>query len=91
MFNTKPYEDMMKLDLPDGERAWVSARAGVLTASFTALEDINTDGIDPLVTVLDIQNVLREDISVKMLPRGELLASAPEQYGGYFQVPRTLD
>jgi len=90
MLNIKPYEDMMKLDLPDAERAWVSARAGALVDSFAALDNMDTDGIEPLVTVLDIQNVLREDISVKMLPREELLASAPEQYDGYFQVPKTL-
>jgi Asp-tRNA(Asn)/Glu-tRNA(Gln) amidotransferase C subunit len=34
---------------------------------------------------------MREDIAVKTISRDELLESAPEQYGGYFQVPRTVE
>jgi len=33
---------------------------------------------------------MREDVAVKLLPRDELLANAPEEYDGYFKVPGTL-
>jgi len=89
--NTKPYEAMAKLDLLENEREWISARADMLVESFTALGSINTDGVEPLVTVLDIQNILREDICVRTVTREELLANAPERYDGYFQVPKTLE
>jgi len=90
MENIKDYEAMVKLDLPEEERRWVSGRMDMLTGSFRALENIDTSGVEPLVTVLGIQNILRDDISIKTITRGELLANAPEQYDGYFQVPRTL-
>ena len=90
MENIKEYEAMAKLDLLDDERRQVSAIATRLIDSFGALSSINTDGVEPLVTVLDVQNVLREDISTKMLSRDELLANAPMQSDGYFQVPKTL-
>ena len=82
---------MAKLDLPENERLWVSDQAEMLTDSFKQLENIDTFGVEPLITVLSVKNILREDISSKMLPREELLSNAPEQYGGYFQVPKTLD
>ena len=91
MKNIKNYEAMAKLDLPETERVWVSDSADILVDSFSLLDSIDTSGVEPLITVLDITNVLREDVSVKMLPREELLANAPDQYNGYFRVPKTLD
>ena len=91
MKNIREYEAMAKLNLPDDQREWVSQNANMLVDSFAALEGIDTDGVLPLVTVMDIQNVLREDISAKMMPCEELLENAPAQYGGYFQTPRTLE
>ena len=90
MKNIKDYEAMTKLDLPDSERQILSTVSNILIDDFTKLASINTDGVEPLVTVLDVQNVLREDVSTKMLSRDELLANAPMQSDGYFQVPKTL-
>lgn len=90
MDNIKDYEAMAKLDLPDEQRRRITDIANTLMSGFDEFASIDTDGIEPMVTVLDVRNVLREDISVKMLSREELLANAPMQYDGYFQVPKTL-
>ncbi|MCL1806686.1 MAG: Asp-tRNA(Asn)/Glu-tRNA(Gln) amidotransferase subunit GatC [Oscillospiraceae bacterium] len=87
----KKYEAMAKLDLPEKEHQWVSEQAEMLLTSFSALESIDTEGVEPLVSVLGIQNVFREDVAVKSIAREDLLANAPEQADGYFQVPRTLE
>ena len=91
MQTIKDYEAMAKLELPEAERQWVSACADRLLQSFERLGDADAGDAPPLVTVLDVQNVLREDVAVKLLPREALLANAPEQYDGYFQAPKTLD
>jgi len=91
MKNIKDYEAMARLDLPESERRWVSDRADMLINSFNLLDGIDASNVEPLITVLGIKNVFRDDVSIKMLPREEILANAPEQYEGYFQVPRTLD
>jgi aspartyl/glutamyl-tRNA(Asn/Gln) amidotransferase C subunit len=44
-----------------------------------------------MFTVLDVKNVFREDVSKKFDSREVLLSAAPEQYGGYFQVPKAID
>jgi aspartyl-tRNA(Asn)/glutamyl-tRNA(Gln) amidotransferase subunit C len=90
----REYEAMAKLDLPQDERARVSAKVEELIASFNALDGIDVTGVRPLVSVLDItlgRESLREDVPARIVTRGELLENAPEQYDGYFQVPRTLD
>ena len=90
MENIKDYEAMAKLDLCDTERKEISDLADKLVKSFDAFSDIDTTGTEPMFTVLDICNVLREDVSVKMLSRDELLANAPMQHDGYFQAPKTI-
>ena len=90
MINIKPYESMAKLSLPDDERPEISAMVDRLVDSFGVLSGIDTDGVEPLYTVLDVQNVLREDICTKAFLREELLANAPMQHDGYFQVPKTV-
>ena len=91
MFDIKNYESMAKFCLQESERAFLSDCANILIKSFDEMEEIDTDNIEPLITVLNIKNVLREDISAKYMSREELLSNAPEQYDGYFQVPKTLD
>ena len=91
MQNCKNYEAMAKLNLTEDERKWVCGCADLLIHSFKALENADVSGVEPLVTVLDIQNVLREDSVVKTISRDELMRAAPEQYDGYFQVPKALD
>lgn len=87
----KEYEAMAKLNLNDQERQWIQEVSDMLTNSFSELQNIDTDDVQPLVTVLNLQNVLREDQAVKMLSREKLLSNAPEQYDGYFQAPKTLE
>ena len=85
------YEALNKLSLSEDERSRISGCADMLVESFQILEGIDTSGVIPLVTVLDIQNVLREDVHVKTIPRDELLLGAPDRSGGYFRVPKTLE
>ena len=91
MRNFKDYENMAMLDLPESERAELEARFNEIVGSFAALDDYDTDGISPLVSVLDVQNVLREDVAVKLFTRDEVLENAPEKHDGYFQVPAAIE
>jgi len=91
MIDIKKYEAIAMFDLPDDEREWVGEQAKFLAESFDELGKINADDVEPLVSVLNIEMALREDISEKLITRDEILANAPEQYDGYFQVPGTLE
>jgi len=85
------YERMAMLDLSDSERDLIRKRFDELASGFSALDAFDTDGVEPLVSVLDLNNVLREDAAKKFISRDELLANAPEQHDGYFQVPAAID
>ena len=87
----KDYENMAMLDLSDSERAELVARFDEFVSGFAALDGYDTDGVLPLVSVLDVHNVLREDVAVKLFTRDEVLENAPEKHDEYFQVPAAID
>ena len=85
------YEPMAKLSLDSESRAWADDIIARLEGEFCKMEQVDTEGVEPLVTVLDLKNVLREDVSAQLVSRDVLLENAPEEYDGYFQVPKTID
>ena len=91
MRSFKDYENMAMLDLPDSERVELVERFDEIAGGFAALDNYDTDDVLPLVSVLDVQNVMREDVAVKLFSRDEVLENAPEKHDGYFQVPAAID
>ena len=85
------YEPMAKLSLDAESRAVANDIIARLEDEFSKMEKVDAEGVEPLVTVLDLRNVLREDVSAQIVSRDTLLESAPEEYDGYFQVPKTID
>lgn len=85
------YEKMVKFDLPESEREWIIEQANMLKKSFEALSGIDTDKTEPLISPIEVQNPLREDVAHKTFSRDEILANSPEQYDGYFLVPKTIE
>ena len=79
------------LSLSEGERAEMTQRVISLTDGFNALSEVDTEGVLPLVTVLPVNSVLREDTMIKNFTRDEILSNAPEQYDGYFAVPGVIE
>ena len=91
MENIKNYEAMAKLDLSEDERAKINDDVNRYFESFDKLLELETEGVEPLVSVLDIKNIFREDISEKKFSRDELLVNALTENDGYFQVAKLLN
>lgn len=91
MSKLEKYEPMAKLSLEGDERAWAEDIIERLEKEFDAFEAIDTEGVEPMVTVLELVNVLREDVSEQIVSRETLLENAPAEYDGYFEVPRTIE
>ena len=91
MENIKNYEAMAKLDLSEDERAKINDDVNRYFESFDKLLELETEGVQPLVSVLDIKNIFREDISEKKFSRDELLVNALTENDGYFQAAKLLN
>jgi len=55
------------------------------------LGEVDTDGIEPLATVIDQKLRLREDIVTEGNIRDEVLANAPDAQHGFFAVPKVIE
>lgn len=55
------------------------------------LNEVNTEGVEPLTTMSHEVNALREDVTVQHLSTGKALESAPNKDTAYFRVPKVLE
>jgi len=91
MKSFKECEKTAMFELGDEERERIRGRFEEVVAGFSVIDSFDTDGAEPLVSVLDLNNVMRDDVAVKVVSRDELLENAPEQNDGYFQVPAAIN
>ena len=55
------------------------------------LNEVNTDGIEPLTTMSHEINALREDVVKQDLTHPEVLQNAPKRDAEFFRVPKVLE
>lgn len=55
------------------------------------LNEVNTDGVEPLTTMSHEVNVLREDELKEHLPHDEALKNAPKRDADFFRVPKVIE
>lgn len=55
------------------------------------LNEVNTDGIEPLTTMSHEINAMREDVVKPQLSHERALKNAPKKDSDYFRVPKVLD
>jgi aspartyl-tRNA(Asn)/glutamyl-tRNA(Gln) amidotransferase subunit C len=55
------------------------------------LGEVNTDGVEPLATVVDQKLRLRDDVVTEGNIREQILANAPEAQHGFFAVPKVIE
>jgi aspartyl-tRNA(Asn)/glutamyl-tRNA(Gln) amidotransferase subunit C len=55
------------------------------------LGEVNTDGIEPLATVIEQKLRLRDDVVNDGDIRDEVLANAPQAQHGFFAVPKVIE
>ena len=55
------------------------------------LGEVNTDGVEPLATVIDQKLRLRDDVVTDGNIREDVLANAPEAQHGFFAVPKVIE
>lgn len=79
------------LEFNDAEKRTIKADLDRILEFVEALEDVDTDGVEPLVHVNARKNVLREDEVTEKLDTAEALKNAPKHDSMYFKVPRVVE
>jgi len=82
---------LARLEISDAE---VQEFAGQLSAIIEYVEkmnQLNTQGVEPLAHCLPISNVFREDAAKESPGTEKILANAPDRDGDFFKVPKILE
>ena len=82
---------LAQLILDDDSKERLVHEMGDILEYMDKLEELDTDDIEPMMHVLDLVNVYREDVVRESLPREVAMQNAPKSDGEYFLVPRILD
>ena len=55
------------------------------------LDEVDTDGVEPLYHVIETGNVLRDDVPRQTLTQEAALSNAPSRDEHFFLVPRVIE
>ena len=82
---------LAKLELSLEEREEAKKDMGRMLDYIDKLNELDTEGIEPMSHVFSMNNVFREDIVTNGDDRDNILKNAPEKKEGAFKVPRTVE
>lgn len=82
---------LARLKLADSEVDVYARQLTDILQYVEQLEEVPTDGVEPMAHPGGVTNVLRDDVVTESLPVAEALANAPRSDGRYFVVPAILD
>ena len=91
--NNKLIQDIAKLSklkFDDSAEEKMKSDLGKMLAFVDKLNEIDTEGIDPLIYMSEEVNVLREDKVTEETSQEDALKNAPEKDSDYFKVPTVL-
>ena len=82
---------LSRLELTGEEVEEFAGQLSAILDYMGKMEELDTDGIEPLAHCLPITNVLRQDKIKESLGTEKTLANAPQRDGAFFKVPKILD
>lgn len=81
---------LAKLELSAEEKEQAKADMEKMLDYIDTLNELDTEGIEPMSHVFPINNVFREDVVMNGDSHAEMLANAPEKKGQSYKVPKTF-
>ena len=81
---------LARLGMSDEEVARMQDQLSSILEHVAALNELDTDAIPPTAQVISLTNVMRQDTVTGSLSRDAVLANAPRQTDGFFEVQTIL-
>ncbi|MGI5921905.1 MAG: Asp-tRNA(Asn)/Glu-tRNA(Gln) amidotransferase subunit GatC [Syntrophomonadaceae bacterium] len=81
---------LARLSLDDSEKEVFARQLSSILEYAEKLNELNTDGIEPLAHILPVYNVFREDVPAQEYSREEILSNAPLLEDNQYKVPKIV-
>jgi len=83
--------NLAQLTLDDTQKERLVGELGKILNYIDKLNELDTDGVEPMMHVQALSNVFRKDEIAPSLPRETVMQNAPKDDGEYILVPQILD
>ena len=83
-------EILSQISLTEEEKKQTAEELEKILDYMKKLEELDTEGIEPMSHVFPVQNVFREDVVENGDQREAMLQIAPEKKEGQYLVPKTV-
>jgi aspartyl-tRNA(Asn)/glutamyl-tRNA(Gln) amidotransferase subunit C len=80
--------DLAKLDFTEAEKDDLKTNLGRILSYCEKLNEVNTDGVEPLIFMSEHVNMLRDDVADVTHSKKDALLNAPAKDSDYFRVPK---
>ena len=87
----KNIANLARIRVPDDNLDHLAKELSSIMDWVEQLDSVNTDGVEPLASVIDVTLPLREDKITEGDCRNKILANGPEVEDGYFAVPKVIE
>lgn len=79
---------LARLELTEEEVNKYSQQLGSILEYVEQMNEIDTNGIEPMPHAIPVYNVMREDVVKYEQTKEEMMANAPFEEDGFFRVPK---
>lgn len=82
---------LAKLELSEKEKEQAKKDMSDMLAYVGKLNELDTDGVEPMSHTFNVHNVFREDVVTNGDDQENMILNAPERKDGCYKVPKTFD
>lgn len=81
---------LAKLEFNGSEKEAIAQDMNKMLDFVDKLQEVDTEGIKPLIHITDEINVLRADVAKIEITQKEALKNAPKKDSTYFKIPKVI-
>jgi aspartyl-tRNA(Asn)/glutamyl-tRNA(Gln) amidotransferase subunit C len=82
---------LARIRVTDDEKTSLAAELSQVMDWIGELQSVDTEGVEPLTSVVGARLKTRPDVVTLNVTRDEVLANAPDSTAGFFTVPKVVE
>lgn len=82
--------ELAKLEFNEDDKNEIQKNLGNILDLVEKLQEVDTEGVEPLIYVNEDKDVFREDKVVNKTTKEEALKNAPSKDSDYFKIPKVI-
>ena len=82
---------LAKLSFDDEEKKEITQDLNKMLAFIDQLNEVDTEGVEPLIYMLDEETPLRKDEMIQTISQKEALKNSPEKDTDFIKVPEVIN